>query len=392
MSGRWKRWGIRAIVLVAGAILLVAVLFWTGLAEDWMRHEIVRQIEQKTGGRVELGGFHFRLWALRAELDDLTLHGREDKKAAPLFHADRVQVGVRILSFFGRKIALDELIVERPEVVVRYEKDGSSNLPMPRSQPSNRPWRETLFDLDIGHLELRDGSAQFNDRRIPLGVAGKNLEFALHSDVGAAGVESYFGSLQWQQVELAERHDKAFRFDIGIKFTLHRNAFELDDFVCKLPHSELNLRAELPSFAQPEWSLHYRGRLSLGDLRVILHEPRIPEGLTDFSGQARYAKGDWTAEGHYAAREIRLPYEWFHAGGLETWGDYNIAQQRLTVPNLGVKAFDGTVNGKLQMDFRGLAFRTETQLRGAKPSPGSWRRSITPPSQFSRCTGTARWT
>jgi translocation and assembly module TamB len=361
---KWIHWTRRGLLLAIAAAILAVLLLWEGFSQEWLRHELVQQIELGTGTRVEMTGFHFHLWTLRAELDGLTLHGLEDNNLTPLFHADRVYVGVRIISFFEKKFALDELIVEKPQVAVRVEKDGRSNVPSPKPRAANRPWRDTLFTLQIGRLELRDGIVSYNDRRVPLTVAGKDLEFALRYAAAGAGSDTYVGSLSWKQVELAQAHDNTFRFDLSTKFTLHRDAFELDELICWLPHSELNLRAELATFAKPDWNLHYRGRLSLEDIRTIYRAPATPDGIADFSGQAQYKSGDWTGSGHYSGHDIRLPYQWFHAGGMETWGDYEISRKRMTVPNLGVRALGGTVDGRLEMDFRNLAFRTETRLRG----------------------------
>lgn len=365
MSGRWKRWTRRVLLLATAVALALVVVIESGLAERWLRHEIAKQIEEKTGARVEIGGFHVRFWRLRAEIDNLTLHGLEGPGAPPLFHADRVDAVIRILSFLGRQIALDELIVERPQVAVSVGRDGRSNLPAPKVHSANRPWRETLFKLQIGHLELRDGSGVINDRHVPFAVQGRNLEFTLHYVVPATNEGSYIGFFRWQQVEIAERQYAPFHFDVSMKFALQRDAFELDELVCNLPHSTLNLRAELPTFAASDWMLHYRGRLSLADVREIFHQPTTPDGTADFSGQARYASGEWTASGHYAGRDIAMRYQWFHAGGFETWGDYELAGRRLVVPKLRVHALGADVDGSLQMDLHGLAFRTETRLRGA---------------------------
>jgi translocation and assembly module TamB len=354
----------RVLLLFAATALLALVAFESGWVERRVRNAVVHQLEQKTGARVELRGFHLHTLSLRAELDDLTLHGSEGAGQAPLFHAARVASRLRILSFFGGKFAVDELVVERPEVNVQFEKNGHSNLPAPKFPASTRPWRGTLFDLQIGRLELRDGSALVNDRRVPLALQGGNLEFTLKYVAPRAGAESYVGNFQWKQVGLAARKDAPFAFDISGKFTLHRDAFELDELVWKLPHSELNVRAELASFSRNDWSLHYRGRLSLADVRTIFRQPLTPDAITDFSGQARYASGEWTAQGHYDSHDIRLPYDWFHASGMETWGDYEVAREQLTVPNLGVRALGGSVEGKLTMDLKTLAFRTETRLRG----------------------------
>ncbi|HEX4594048.1 MAG TPA: hypothetical protein VH157_07220, partial [Bryobacteraceae bacterium] len=365
MSVTWRHWLGFVLLSVAGLCVAGLLLVETGVVQRWVRHVVVSQIEQRTGARVELGGFHLHVWRLRAELDDLTLHGLEAPGTPPLFHAAHVNVAIRILSFIGKEVAIDELVFDQPQLAVRVYKNGKSNLPEPRVPRSNLPWRETLFRLRIGHLEFRDGSVTFNDRSAPLAMLGKDLQFQLHLAGGASPeTESYVGNLQWQQIELAAGRDLPFRFDIAAKFTLHPNSFELDDLALKLPRSDLNLRAELPSFAQPDWNLHYRGRLNLADVRTIFRSPLTPDGIADFSGQARYASGEWTANGHYQGHDFLMTYKWFHAGGMETWGDYEMAKNRLTVQKINIHALGGTITGHLQMDTETLAFRTETQIRG----------------------------
>jgi translocation and assembly module TamB len=364
VSVRWRRWLGFVLLSVAALSVVGLLLIETGIVQRWVRHIVVSQIEQRTGARVELGGFHLHIWQLRAEFDDLTLHGLEAAGTPPLFHAAHVNVAIHILSFLGKEIAIDELVFDQPQIAVRYDKNGKSNLPTPRVPRSNRPWPETLFSLRISRLEFRDGSATLNDRKVPLAMLGKNLQFQLHLDAPSPGTEAYIGNLQWRQIEMAAKRDLPFRFDISAKFTLHPNAFELDDLVLKLPRSNLNLRAELPSFAQPDWNLHYRGRLTLADVRTIFRSPLTPDGIADFSGQARYASGEWTANGHYQGHDFLMTYKWFHAGGMETWGDYEMAKNRLVVQKINIRALGGTVTGRLQMDTETQGFRTETQIRG----------------------------
>jgi len=370
MSGRWGSRIRHALLWVVAAVLLVTGAFETGLVDRWMRNTIIARIEQGTGARAEIGSFHFHLWQLRAEIGNLTLHGLEGPGDPPLFHADDVTVAARIISFFGGRVALNELIVYRPQVAVRIDEKGHSNLPTPKARAARKPWQGTLFQLQIGRLELRDGGLVFNNRRTPLSVEARNLEFALHYQAPANAQDVYAGSLQCRELQMTEHRGAPFKSDLSVKFTLHRDAFELDELVWKLPHSEIDLRADLASFEHPDWDLHYRGRLSLEDIRKIFRSPKTPDGIADFSGQAHYASNvtpgsDWTASGYYRGHDIHMPYKWFHAGGMETAGNYEVAKRQLVVPNLSVHAVGGALEGKLTTDFRGLAFRTETHLHGA---------------------------
>ena len=365
MKIRWKHGVGFFVFLVAASGLALYIAFNTGFANRFLRRTLIHAIAERTGARVEIRKFRFYPWELRAEIDGLTLHGLEGPAAEPLFHADHIVVGVRILSVLHRKFSLDQLTIDRPELAISIDREGHSNLPPRKPQPKGKPWQETLFNLEIAKLELRDGRAEIGNLRIPLAVRGQDFDFALHYFAESPGSGAYLGSFDFHHVLLAAKRDVPFAFDMDGKFTLHPDSAELNELALHLPHSDLNLRAGLSSFSRPDVELHYRGRLSLQDVRTILHAPKAPDGIADFSGHAQYASGQWTAGGYYNAHDIRMHFQWFHAGGIRTWGNYDVAQQRLTVPNLRVTALDGSIEGRLSMDFHGLAFRTETKLRGA---------------------------
>ncbi len=367
-GARIWRWIRHSLIAMAVLLTIAAVLIYklgNSVAERIVRRQLVSELEQRTGGRVEMGGFHLQAIRLRAQIDDFTLHGLEPAGAPPLFHADHIYVGLKVLSFFDREIKLDELVVNNPQVNVRIDKAGASNIPSPRIAPSNKPWQETLFSLRIGLLDLQDGALVFNDQKTLLGVKGQNFHFHLAYDHRLGAADSYVGDFEWYQIEVAAKRDAAFRFDTSGKFLLHRDSLELTDFNLKLPHSDISLRAELASFARPAWDLHYRGKLSLEDVRTIVRQPLVPDALTDFSGNAQYSAGEWTGSGHFSGHDIKLPYEWFHATGLAAWGDYQISKNVLVVPNFNVRALEGALDGRVEMDMKTLAFRTNTHFQGA---------------------------
>jgi translocation and assembly module TamB len=361
----WVRRLAIVFLLLAVCVVCIWVIFEAGFAERWVRSSLIHQLQARTGARVELGGFHLHALRLRAELDNLTLHGLETPGDAPLLHADKVQVGITVLSFLRRDYKLDELIVDRPEVTVRFEKNGRSNIPTPQLKPAAGPWQATLFNLRIGRLELHDGGANINDRRVPLNVQGQNLAFLLQYVQPAEGNDAYVGNLSWNQVELDLQRDLPLRFDLSAKFALHRDSFDLDELVWKTLHSQLNLRAELPTFARADWNLHYRGRLSLEDIRKIFREPLTPDLIADFSGDARFLSGDWTGSGYFDGHDVKMPYEYFHSADIQTTGNYRIAKHKLVVDNLTIRALDGALDGRLEMDMPSLAFRAQTHFHHA---------------------------
>ena len=364
-----RRWAVRIllglVLLVVGIIVILAVILNTGTADRWARDYIIKKIESSTGAQAELRAVQFRWRGLTVDLDDLTLHGREGPGLPPFFHADHIHVGVHILSLLRHKISLSDVEVSQPSIFIRIDENGQSNLPVPPQKRTSKPWRTQLFNLQIAQLKITDGTMMFNDAKIPLDVEGQNFEFAMGYQAAALGKDAYFGQLGWKQVQMTARRYLPFRFDVGTKFTLTRDSLSIDDLQLQLPHTKFNARAEIKDFQPLQMDFHYQGQLWLPDLRVILRKKDIPGGSVDLTGNATYAPHKFQMNGDYHARGLVMTYPWFHAKDIESWGDIDAADGHLHMPVFHAKALGGTLVGKLDMDFKGLAFRTDTKVTGA---------------------------
>ena len=91
--------GALAALLVVAAVAIPLVLQSQWLS-DQVRARLVSEVESATGGRAEIGGFHFNWKQLRVELQNFTLHGTEPAGKPPLFHASEIVVGLTIVSAF----------------------------------------------------------------------------------------------------------------------------------------------------------------------------------------------------------------------------------------------------------------------------------------------------
>src|SRR6266566_1208513 len=144
-------------VLAVLALIAVIVFFGSGAGNPVLSRLIVSRLESMTGGKVELRAFSIRWLAMRITINGLVIHGRESSGTEPLFTAEEVRAGLRIDSFWGRKISLNELVVQQPHVHIRVERNGTTNLPVPaRSASANKPVRDTLFALHIRRFVLAE--------------------------------------------------------------------------------------------------------------------------------------------------------------------------------------------------------------------------------------------
>src|SRR5512138_605585 len=85
--------GLIALVIVAAFLILPSKWF-----EDKVRDRIVFELERSTGGRAEIGSFHFDWRNLRARVAPVVLHGTEPAGEPPLLRAEAIEVGLKIIS------------------------------------------------------------------------------------------------------------------------------------------------------------------------------------------------------------------------------------------------------------------------------------------------------
>src|SRR5579859_1153545 len=201
---RWLRhvaWVLAAKVsLIVLALIGVAIFFGSGAGNPLIQRFIVRRLERAAGGRVELRAISLRWLALEVTLKGLVIHGREPAGTEPLFSAEEVQAGLRIDSFWGRKVSLNSLFVEKPQIHIRVEKNGTTNVPPARTAATKKPAREELFDLHVRRVQLQNGWILYNDVRTPLAVEGDNLRLALDAS-GPADHPLYLGTIDWRSEE-----------------------------------------------------------------------------------------------------------------------------------------------------------------------------------------------
>jgi translocation and assembly module TamB len=350
-------------VLAVLAILSVIAFFGSGAGNPLLSRLIVHRLESMTGGKVELKSLSVRWLAMHATLKGLVIHGKEPKGEEPLFSAGEVDAGIRIDSFWGRRVSVNELLIQRPHVHVRIDKEGTSNLPTPtRPAKPNQAVRDTLFELHIQRLQLEDGWFLYNDVLTPVAVKGGELQLTL---TGGGTLENplYLGNLEWHTVQFTSKRYAPLPIGVSAKFTLWREGFTLEQGVLDVGRSHLDAQAEMNSFVKPQWSFRYRGSVELLDFRETFREPMVPTGRVDLRGEGRFAGGQYQGSGNYSGEKIALPYNDFHTKGLTSRGSYRIDNRGLEVPDFFAGAFGGSVTGKITMRFDGLKFRADTHVQ-----------------------------
>ena len=122
------------------AVLCIAAIigfFGSGAGNPLIRRLAIQRIESITGRDVEIRTVSIRWLALGVTIKGLVVHGNEPASTEPLFAAEEARVGLRIDSFWGRKVSLNDLLLVQPRVHLRVEKNGASNVPLLALEPGS---------------------------------------------------------------------------------------------------------------------------------------------------------------------------------------------------------------------------------------------------------------
>lgn len=353
--------GTWTVLLMALAVIAVG----SGLANPLLRRILVDRLEGLTGARVEIRTVSVGWFSLNATINGLVIHGKEPADTEPLFSVEQARVGLRVDSFWGRRVGLNDLILDQPRVHLRVEKNGGNNLPTLKSTPSTGPLQQQLLDLRVHRLEIKNGSLLYNNVKSLVAVDGN--EFALRIDLGGTAESPvYIGSLDWQAIELARRRDVPVPANVSARFSLASDGFAVEQAIVDVGRSHFDLQAQTKDLASPQWTYKYRGWLDLLDIRETFRTPEVPLGRIDLRGDGRVDGDGIRGKGSFAGDNITLAFLDFHSANLTSRSSYTLDPKGVVLPDFAAYALGGSVKGRITMMFEGLRFRAQTRLENIR--------------------------
>ena len=313
------------LAVACSAILLgftVVGLFFAASSasfENFVRRQMVNNLEAATGGRVEIASFHWRLLSLEAEADGLVIHGLEAPGEAPYAQAGHVRVRISVLGFFSPRILLRELEIARPQLHLIVYPDGSTNQPQPRKRRKpGKPVLDRFFDLKAGHVAVEQGvldyenraaAFDFQDRFIPLDFAANDLSLRM-AYMPAVGRNSEFYRIEAGVRDLSlsrgasSKPGKAPPVGGFLQATL--DLTRTDVFLRSLrltarshgvKDRTLEISGSLSDFARPRWQAKAVGELDMRLLDPITGYPFAPEGIAHLDLNGSGEAGSFRADG-----------------------------------------------------------------------------------------------
>ncbi|HEY7214919.1 MAG TPA: translocation/assembly module TamB domain-containing protein, partial [Thermoanaerobaculia bacterium] len=219
--GRVRRWVVRpfvwGLVLLLSLLAAGLLLLQSQFARQRALARIVRQTSDFLGRPVRIGQVEYTLFPLAIELRDVVIPGPRPADP-PVARAPLVRLQLKVKDLEGRVFDLEEISIERPEVYLQLNSDGTNNLPAFRAGTSG-PKR---FDVRIGHILIQDGVFRINERKLPLTLEARAVWGRLigRAERAGEGGNRLDGLVTAQEVVTTLPRARPYRFTVSTKVSI----------------------------------------------------------------------------------------------------------------------------------------------------------------------------
>jgi translocation and assembly module TamB len=289
------------VALAAAAVLGVFVLIRSDWFYNKVREKIVTTAENATGGRVELNSFRFDWKQLRAHVSGFTLHGTEPAASAPLFHADSVTVGIRIISIFGKDVSLQSLDVQAPRIHLIVGPDGRDNIPHPKvpSRSGLNPL-QTVLKVKVGSFALHNGVFEIEKQgSSPFDLQGQNLKVDLAFD---PTIPRYRGDVTVAPLHAVFTGVQPVDLNVTAAVSLEGNRIGIESSTVTTSNTIIKATGSLEDLAALHGAFRYDARSTNADIVRIFRLKLLDGGQFQSTGAFHWLGGsNYSADGRFHA-------------------------------------------------------------------------------------------
>jgi translocation and assembly module TamB len=270
--------GLIVLAAIAGVIIVQTAWF-----RNFVRTKIIAAVETATGGKVDLASFQFDWTHLRAQVRGFTIHGLEPATEAPLFHANLVQVDLKLISPFEGFVDIAYLLVDASQANILVSADGRTNIPSPKipAKSSNKTGLETIVDLSIGRFDLRNGSVHFGNQTSQFDAHGDKFR----AQLGYNAVNpSYNGEIDISPLHLHNGGRAPIDIDVKLPVSAHKDSVALTNAIFTTARSHIVVSGTMDHLIDPRIAGRLNADISPIDLRTALGIEVPRELVADVAG------------------------------------------------------------------------------------------------------------
>jgi translocation and assembly module TamB len=322
---------------------------------NWGHRHLLGLVQQKAsealGVPVRMENFTLHFATLSTDLYGIRISGAAPYANPPLLQADHLAVGVRVVSLLHRTWYLDQIRIDHPVAWVVENKNGTSNLPVLKSNGSSHT---DIFQLGIRRFTITNGEVYFNSR--PQAIAADLHDVRFDSTFNRL-LTRYSGRLAYSQGSLAFGSYRPLKHDFAMEFAATPQSFTLSRATLSAGNSSAALSATLENYNNPFVQGQYDIVLDGREAAEILNEPTIPSGSVRLSGALHYRttanqsllqsvviRGDLTSAG-LAVNEPTI-----HTRVSNLWARYSLENGNAVLQDAHARILGGEVTAAGTME------------------------------------------
>ncbi|AXC15187.1 hypothetical protein ACPOL_5943 [Acidisarcina polymorpha] len=342
------------LVCLALIALAVGAASWyatTPSFEAIVRNRLVTTLEKATGGRVELGAFHWRLLHLEFEADNLTIHGLEAPGEVPYAHIDRLFLRAKIRNLWEAKIGLNSLEGDSPVFHLIVYPDGATNQPKPKTVSHHGSVTDTLFDLAVDHTQVTHGLVRINQQAIPFELSANDLGVLITYD---PTLDHYLAKVRAADISAERAKLPPVHSQLELTADLSRTNAVMSQLKLQTGDnprqaSVLEASGSLNDYANPQFELKLKGNIDVREVEALTAVP----GLSGVAGLQIQGKGNLSAfvvdgQAKITGAEYRIPE--VRVSGVNGSTNIHLTQDEIALTSLKARLPDGgSVDGELHL-------------------------------------------
>jgi translocation and assembly module TamB len=279
---------------------------------------------------------------------------------SPLFQADGVEIGLQIVSLLKGEWHFNNVIMDRPVLRLNVDQDGNTNLPRHGTSRNGL----SIFALGIRHVLIRNGELYYNDRKIPLDAALRDVAFQARFDPQS---KRYSGRLKYQNGQIRFRDWNPMVHSLESEFEATPETFTITHSTLSTGASQVKIEATLNDFAHPKVNATYQALLDSVDLGQMLRGLPLTSGVVRLVGSAQFQSDPnravletLSAQGNMNSTSLGV-----HMAAIDTElqdisADYLLRGGDIDIRNLRAGSLGGTLVGSYSMSD--LAAAQQSQL------------------------------
>lgn len=311
------------------------------------RQFVMTQIAKATGGSVELQRVSWDLLRVEFELDGLVIHGKETEGEVPLLRAEEVRARLKWAALLERRLSLRELSVVHPLAHLEVYKDGSTNLPVPKTKQGT-PAEQVgqLLRLAMDHGELIDGLLLWNEQKVKLEGSAEKVALLLRYN---SADQHYDGAVRVGAVRIAQPEIEPLTLGVEAKFRLYRDRVEVPQLEVRQGYSWVQASGAVMDLKSPVAQFAYRVSGDLGELGRLLRRRELRAGSAQLNGEGtwRSATSEFALVGHAQAAGVNWTDPVVRLEGMNGGFNYSLDREHFNVSSIFVMGLGGTVHGKI---------------------------------------------